>query len=87
MDGSIRVCVDYRALNECTVKYSFPLPRIDDLLHELRNAKCTIHLDLRFACNQVRMLNDAPLDNSIVAIIFQGLTPNGVSCLLEMPVM
>ena len=29
-NGSIRVCVDYRALNECTVKESFPLPRIDD---------------------------------------------------------
>jgi hypothetical protein len=37
--GSIRVCVDYKALNECTVKDSFPLPRIDDLLDKLRNAK------------------------------------------------
>jgi hypothetical protein len=31
-DGSIRICVDYIALNECTAKDSFPLPRIDDLL-------------------------------------------------------
>ncbi len=34
-DGSIRVCVDYRALNDCTVKDSFPLPQIDDLLDKL----------------------------------------------------
>jgi len=35
-DGSIRICFDYRALNECTVKDSFPLPRIDDLLDKFR---------------------------------------------------
>ncbi len=38
-DGSIKVCVDYRALNECTLKDSFPLPRFDDLLDALRIAK------------------------------------------------
>ena len=86
-DGSIRVCVDYKALNECTVKDTFPLPRIDDLLDKLRNAKCMPHLDLRFAYNQVRMSDDGPQDDSIVAIAFQGLTPNGASCLLEMLVM
>jgi hypothetical protein len=86
-DGSIRVCVDYRALNECTVKYSFPLPHIDDLLDKLRNAKCMTHLDLRFAYNQVRMSDDGPQDDSIVAAAFQGLTLNGASCLLEMWVM
>ncbi len=38
-DGSIRICVDYRALNASIVKDYFPLPRIDDLLDKLRSAK------------------------------------------------
>jgi len=50
-DGSIQLCVDYIALNECTVKDSFPLPRIDILLDKLRNAKCMTHMDLRTAYN------------------------------------
>ena len=54
-DGSIRVCIDYRAINERTVKDSFPLPRIDDLIDQLRDATCITHLDLRSAYNQVRM--------------------------------
>ena len=74
-------------LNECTVKYSFPLPRIDDLLDTFRNAKCMTHLDLRSAYNQVRMSDDGPQDESIAATAFQGLTLNGASCLFEMLVM
>jgi hypothetical protein len=31
-DGSVRVCIDYRAINEHTVRDSYPLPRIDDLI-------------------------------------------------------
>jgi hypothetical protein len=34
-DGSQRLCVDYRALNEVTVKNKYPLPRIDDLFDQL----------------------------------------------------
>jgi hypothetical protein len=34
-DGTQRLCVDYRALNEVTVKNKYPLPRIDDLLDQL----------------------------------------------------
>ncbi len=30
-DGTLRMCVDYRALNKVTVKNQYPLPRIDDL--------------------------------------------------------
>jgi hypothetical protein len=34
-DGTQRLCVDYRALNEVTVKNKYPLPRIDDLFYQL----------------------------------------------------
>ena len=33
-DGSMRLCVDYRALNEVTIKNKYPLPRIDDLFDQ-----------------------------------------------------
>ncbi|KAG5864975.1 hypothetical protein JTB14_012724 [Gonioctena quinquepunctata] len=32
-DGSVRLCVNYQALNEVTISDKYPLPRIDDLLH------------------------------------------------------
>jgi hypothetical protein len=81
-DGSIRVCIDYRAINERTVKDSFPLPRIDDLIDQLKDATCITHLDLRSTYNQVRMSDDGPFDDSIAATTFQSLTPtNGFPCL------
>ena len=43
--------------------------------------------DLRSAYNQVRISDDGPQDDSIVATTFQGITPNGASCLLEMLVI
>ena len=85
--GSIRVCIDYSEINERTVKDSFLLPCIDDLIEKLRKADCITHLDLRSAYNQVRMSCDGPTDESIVATIFQGLTSNSAPCLLEMLVI
>jgi hypothetical protein len=38
-DGSERLCVDYRALNQVTVKNKYPLPRIDVLFEQLRGAR------------------------------------------------
>jgi hypothetical protein len=86
-DGSFRVFIDYRAFNERTLKDSFPLPRIDDFIDKLREANCITNLDLRSAYNQVRMFDDGPTDDSIVATTFQGLAPRGAPCLGEMLVM
>ena len=41
MDGTNRMCIDYRALNEVTVKNKYPLPRIEDLFDQLRGAVCS----------------------------------------------
>jgi hypothetical protein len=38
-DGTLRMCIDYRALNKVTVKNRYPLPRIDDLFDRLSGAK------------------------------------------------
>ena len=35
-DGTQRMCVDYRSLNEVTIKNKYPLPRIEDLFDQLR---------------------------------------------------
>ena len=46
-DGSMRLCVDYRALNEVTIKNKYSLPRIDDLFDQLKGAKYFSKIDLR----------------------------------------
>ena len=45
-DGSLRLCVDYRALNAKTHKDEYPLPRIDEALDTLKGAKYLCSLDL-----------------------------------------
>jgi len=46
-DGSLRFCIDYRALNKLSVKDKYPLPRQDELIDQLRGARYFTGLDLR----------------------------------------
>ena len=56
-DGSLRLCVDYRALNDITIKDRYPLPRIEETLNQIRGAKYFTRLDLRSAYNLIRIKN------------------------------
>jgi hypothetical protein len=45
-DGTLRMCVDYRALSKVTMNNRYPLPRIDDLFYRLSRAKFFSRIDL-----------------------------------------
>src|SRR3954469_14081128 len=57
-DGTLRMCIDYRALNNITIKNRFPIPLIDDLTDCLFGAKIFTKIDLRWGNNQVRVHAD-----------------------------
>jgi hypothetical protein len=52
-DGTRRMCIDYRALNEVTIKNRYPLSRIEDLFNQLRGASVFSKIDLRSCYHQL----------------------------------
>ncbi|KAK3507794.1 hypothetical protein QTP70_000406 [Hemibagrus guttatus] len=54
-DGGLRPCIDYRALNQITVKFRYPLPLVPAALEHLRGATIFTKLDLRSAYNLIQI--------------------------------
>ena len=57
-DGTMRMCIDYRALNSITIKNKYPLPRIDELMDRLQGSSYFTKIDLRSGYHQVRIHAD-----------------------------
>jgi hypothetical protein len=50
-----RMCIDYRALNEVTIKNKYPLSRIEDLFDQLRGASVSSKINMRSGYHQLRI--------------------------------
>ncbi|OWY91049.1 Gag-pol Polyprotein [Phytophthora megakarya] len=57
-DGTVRFCVDYRALNSVTKRDVYPLPRIDETLEALGGARLFTTLDLRSGYWQIKVAKE-----------------------------
>jgi hypothetical protein len=54
-DGTQRMCVHYRLLNEVTIKNKYQLPRIEDLFDQMRGAKVLSKIDLHSGYHQMKI--------------------------------
>jgi hypothetical protein len=54
-DGTQRMCIDYRSLNEVTIKNKYPLPRIEDLFDQMKGASVFSKIDLRSGYHQLKI--------------------------------
>ncbi|KAI5182010.1 hypothetical protein NEOKW01_2150, partial [Nematocida sp. AWRm80] len=69
-DGSLRLCIDYRALNKVTIKDAYPIPRIDEIVTKLRNATIFTVLDATSGYHQIELSEE---DKCKTAFSFKGM--------------
>jgi hypothetical protein len=55
MDGTQQMCVDYRSLNEVTIKNKYPLPQIEDLFDQMKGESVFSKIDLRLGYHQLKI--------------------------------
>lgn len=77
-DGTVRLCVDYRRLNAITTTDTYPLPRIDDLLHAAKTTPFMSTLDLRSGYWQIKVAEKDRLKTAFT-------TPFGIYVFNRMP--
>ena len=68
-DGTMRLAIDFRPLNDITRKDAFPMPRIDEILEKMTDARIFSRLDLRKGYYQI-LLNEK--DKEKTAFSFKG---------------
>lgn len=77
-DGGTRLCIDYRSLNSITKTDSYPLPRMDDLLHATKKTFFMTTIDLRSGYHQINVREE---DRDKTAFV----SPFGVYRFLRLP--
>ncbi|KAF9760649.1 Transposon Ty3-I Gag-Pol polyprotein [Nosema granulosis] len=78
-DGTIRLCIDYRALNATTTKDKYPLPRIDEILDDLAGAAVFSTLDATSGYYQLAMEES---DKQKTAFAWKGAYMSSIECRL-----
>ena len=67
LDGTLRLCVDYRQLNSRTIKDSYALPRVEDIFNGLRKCKFFTVLDFKRGYYQIPMAAEHKLRTAFTA--------------------
>ena len=58
-NGDIRLCTDMRRANEAIIREKFPIPTVDDILHEINGSKVFSKLDLKWGYHQLELDEDS----------------------------
>lgn len=54
-DGTFRMCVGSKTINNITIKYRYPIPQLDDMSDKLHSVNIFLNIDLHNGYNQVKM--------------------------------